>query len=176
MLETALCGNRIVPGTKEASGGEGGRHGLLLLSQSGTAEVVNKLCRLSAPEGKKRASSTAGTRCISPSIVRPSAQVSYTPLELTAGKALHADIRSIADYKAVEFLVLQQLRLRLPLTSERDGLYRGETYASRFGSADKGRRVDTSESGGPSARPGHAVQAESWELIEAVAGTGVQSE
>lgn len=157
MLETALCGNRIVPGTKEASGSEDGRHGLLLLSQSETAEVVNKLCRLSAPYETRSVSPPGSTRCPSRPSVRATTEVSYVPLEVTAGKALHADIRSIADYKAVEFLVLRKLGLRLPVT-------RGRTQTgisvSPFGTCDE-RRM----------RFRHAVGDESLELVDTTAST-----
>ncbi|PHJ25088.1 mcm2 3 5 family [Cystoisospora suis] len=157
MLETALCGNRVVPGTKEANGSEDGRHGLLLLSQSETAELVNKLCRLSTPYQTRSVSPTASTRCPSRSSVRPSSEVSYVPLEVTAGKALHADIRSIADYKAVEFLVLRKLGLRLPVTRERT---QTGMSVSPYGSYDE-RRV----------RFTHAVADESLELVDATTGT-----
>nr|CEL67840.1 TPA: MCM2/3/5 family DNA-dependent ATPase, putative [Neospora caninum Liverpool] len=124
MLETALCGNRVVPGFKKG-GSDGvpeGRHGLLLLSQPATAKVVELLCVLPAREKENRAGSTAspehwptgggasnGGRREREEAT--SGQLVYPSLQTVAGKALHCDIRSEAQYLAVEELILRSLGL-----------------------------------------------------------------
>ncbi|KFG54383.1 MCM2/3/5 family protein, partial [Toxoplasma gondii FOU] len=120
MLETSLCGNRVVPGLKKGNADvPEGRHGLLRLSEASTARVVDFLCVL--PPQKNSGAYSAGpdewSRCPggaeNAGNRESTGQLVYPSLQTVAGKALHCDIRSEAQYLAVEKLILKNLGLSM---------------------------------------------------------------